>query len=245
MPGNTSDWTRRTLLKSGIAAAAAAITPEMALASSSDAPIASAVDDASACSTTSSRERLLLDFNWRFQLGNAADLQRDFNYGKLAREGTFAKSGRAGAVTYVNFDDSAWRTIDLPHDWAVELAFQSTPAVISEHGAKPLGREFPDTSVGWYRRTIALAPTDAGKRISIEFDGVFRQADVFFNGFYLGTNFSGYAPFRFDVTDFLAYGAKNAIAVRVDASAGEGWFYEGAGLYRHVWMLKTNALHLE
>jgi beta-galactosidase len=244
MPGNTSDWTRRTLLKSGIAAAAAAITPEMALASSSDAPIASAVDDASACSTTSSRERLLLDFNWRFQLGNAADLQRDFNYGKLAREGTFAKSGRAGAVTYVNFDDSAWRTIDLPHDWAVELAFQSTPAVISEHGAKPLGREFPDTSVGWYRRTIALAPTDAGKRISIEFDGVFRQADVFFNGFYLGTNFSGYAPFRFDVTDFATPGGKNVLTLRVDASMSESWYYEGAGIYRHVWLVKTAPVHL-
>ncbi|HEV2620252.1 MAG TPA: beta-galactosidase GalA, partial [Acidobacteriaceae bacterium] len=197
-----------------------------------------------ALSTASSRERLLLDFNWRFQLGNAADLQRDFNYGKLAREGTFAKAGRAGAVTYVNFDDSAWRKIDLPHDWAVELPFQSTPALISEHGAKPLGRDFPDSSIGWYRRTIPFDPTDAGKRISIEFDGVFRQADVFFNGFYLGTNFSGYAPFRFEVTDFTTPGQKNVLTLRVDASMSESWYYEGAGIYRHVWLVKTSPVHM-
>ena len=244
MPRNTSDWTRRTLLKSGIAAAAAAITPEMALASSGDAAIVAAVDEGSPHHTASYRERLLLDSNWRFQLGNAGDVQRDFNYGKLAREGTFAKAGRAGVVTYANFDDSAWRTIDLPHDWAVELPFQTTPAVISEHGAKPLGREFPNTSIGWYRRTIPLAPDDAGKRISIEFDGVFRQADVFFNGFYLGTNFSGYAPFRFDVTDFATPGAKNVLTLRVDASMSESWYYEGAGIYRHVWLVKTAPVHL-
>jgi len=244
MTRKTSDWTRRTLLKSGMAAAAAAITPDMARASSSEPAIGAAVDDASALNTNSSRERLLLDFNWRFQLGNARDIQGDFNFGRLAREGTFAKSGRAGAVTYANFDDSAWRTIDLPHDWAVELPFESAPAVISEHGAKPLGLDFPDTSVGWYRRTIALAPSDAGKRISIEFDGVFRQAAVFFNGFYLGTNFSGYAPFRFDITDFATPGQKNILTLRVDASMSESWYYEGAGIYRHVWLVKTAPVHL-
>jgi len=244
MTRKTSDWTRRTLLKSGMAAAAAAITPDMARASSSEPAIGAAVDDASALNTNSSRERLLLDFNWRFQLGNARDIQGDFNFGRLAREGTFAKSGRAGAVTYANFDDSAWRTIDLPHDWAVELPFESAPAMISEHGAKPLGRDFPDTSVGWYRRTIALAPSDAGKRITIEFDGVFRQAAVFFNGFYLGTNFSGYAPFRFDITDFATPGQKNILTLRVDASMSESWYYEGAGIYRHVWLVKTAPVHL-
>ena len=244
MSRSTPDWTRRTLLKSGIAAAAAAITPDMAGASSSGAAVGGAVDDGSTLNTASSRERLLLDFNWRFQLGNAGDVQRDFNFGKLAREGSFAKAGRAGAATYTKFDDSAWRTIDLPHDWGVELPFQSSPTVISEHGAKPLGREFPDTSIGWYRRIIALAPTDAGKRIFIEFDGVFRQAAVFFNGFYLGTNFSGYAPFSFDVTDFATPGEKNILALRVDASMSESWYYEGAGIYRHVWLVKTAPVHL-
>jgi beta-galactosidase len=244
MARNISDWTRRTLLKSGIAAAALAITPEMAHASSSDTTSGGAADGDPTRTTALSRERLLLDFNWRFQLGNARDVQRDFNYGELAREGTFAKSGRAGRVTSANFDDGAWRSIDLPHDWAVELPYQNTPSLISEHGAKPLGRDFPDTSIGWYRRTIVLAPTDAGKRISIEFDGVFREAAVFFNGFYLGTNFSGYAPFRFDVTDFATPGEKNILTLRVDASMSESWYYEGAGIYRHVWLVKTAPIHL-
>ena len=247
MPQHNPIWTRRALLKSGIAATATVITPELAFASSkgevADDP--SYQETASTHTPTgSSRERLLLDFNWRFHLGSACDVERDFNFGKLAREATFAKSGRAGAVTYQKFDDSAWRSIDLPHDWGVELPFQSTPPLLSDHGAKPLGRDYPETSIGWYRRTITLAPTDAGKRISIEFDGVFREAAVFFNGFYLGTNFSGYAPFSFDVTDFANPGEKNILTLRVDASMSESWYYEGAGIYRHVWLVKTAPVHL-
>ena len=83
-----------------------------------------------------------------------------------------------------------------------------------------------------------------GRRIWVEFDGAFRDVLVFVNGCFIGRNDNGYAPFRFDLTDFLAYGAKNYIVVRVDASFGDGWFYEGAGIYRHVWLTKTDALHL-
>jgi beta-galactosidase len=240
-------WTRRALLKSGIAATATAITPDIALASAPGEVADPPVSHEPAATDTilaSPRERLLLDFNWRFQLGDAGDVEKDFTFGKLAREATFAKSGRAGAVTYLKFDDSTWRPIDLPHDWGVELPFQSTPPLLSDHGAKPLGRDFPATSIGWYRRTITLDSTDADKRISIEFDGVFREAAVFFNGFYLGTNFSGYAPFSFDVTDFANPGAKNILTVRVDASMSESWYYEGAGIYRHVWLVKTASIHL-
>ena len=82
------------------------------------------------------------------------------------------------------------------------------------------------------------------ERIALEFDGVFRQAMVVFNGHYLGENMSGYAPFRFDVTDWADCGGKNAIAVRVDATLGEGWFYEGPGIYRHVWLTKTDPVHV-
>src|SRR6202044_1246099 len=67
---------------------------------------------------------------------------------------------------------------------------------------------------------------------------------IFVNGCFIGRNDNGYTPFRFDLTDFLLYGGKNFVVVRVDASFGDGWFYEGAGIYRHVWLTKTDSLHL-
>jgi beta-galactosidase len=98
--------------------------------------------------------------------------------------------------------------------------------------------------VGWYRREFEIPVSDLGRRISVEFDGAFRDVLVFVNGCFIGRNNNGYAPFSFDLTDFLTYGKKNYITVRVDASFGDGWFYEGAGIYRHVWLTKTDALHL-
>jgi beta-galactosidase len=189
------------------------------------------------------RERLLMDFGWRFHPGHAADPSKDFGYGAMDRELLFAKSGDFPPVTQLDFDDSAWRAVDLPHDWAVELPFKDTPE-LADHGGKPLGRNYPETSVGWYRRVFTLAASDAEKRISVEFDGVFRNATVTLNGYFLGENLSGYAPFRFDVNDFANFGGKNVLTLRADATLGEGWFYEGAGIYRHVWLTKTGPLHL-
>ena len=150
----------------------------------------------------------------------------------------------------------SWRALNLPHDWAVELPFvhddeedtyhgNDPDYKLMSHGYKPLGRRFPDTSIGWYRREFDIPSTDQGRRISVEFDGAFRDSLVFVNGCFVGRNNSGYTPFSFDITDFVAIGAKNCIVVRVDASLGDGWFYEGAGIYRHVWLTKTDALHLE
>src|SRR5262249_20868363 len=136
------------------------------------------------------------------------------------------------------------KSVDLRHDWAVDLPFQNAPTFLTHHGAKPLGREYPETSIGWYRRVFDLPSSDSGKRLRIEFNGAFRNAMVIFNGHYLGENFSGYAPFSFDVTDFANFGEKNVLAVRVDATLGEGWFYEGAGIYPHVWLTKTDPLHV-
>jgi beta-galactosidase len=115
---------------------------------------------------------------------------------------------------------------------------------LESHGFKPLGRRYPETSVGWYRREFDIPESDQGGRISVEFDGAFRDVIVFVNGCFIGRNNNGYAPFRFDLTDFLRYGKKNHIVARVDAGFGDGWFYEGAGIYRHVWLTKTDALHL-
>jgi beta-galactosidase len=186
------------------------------------------------------RERLLFDFGWRFTLGNGADPAKDLGFGM--GEGDFAKTGEF-EFAKSKFDDSKWRELNLPHDWAIELPFVRDEEQKS-HGYKPLGRRYPDTSVGWYRRVFEVPESDRGRRVSIEFDGVFRSVLVFVNGCFVGRNDNGYVPFRFDLTDFLAIGAKNFIVVRVDASFGDGWFYEGAGIYRHVWLTKTDVLHL-
>jgi beta-galactosidase len=239
-------WTRRDLLKAGLAASAGAVSSTaLPLPKTTDVSgeAASFVAPPTDAPSSSPRERLLLDFGWRFQLGHADDPQSDFGYGVRRRESAFAKSGNFLPVCGLRFDDSAWKGVDLPHDWAVELPFKNDP-LLPHHGAKPLGREYPETSIGWYRRVFDIPASDAGKRIIVDFDGVFRHAIVMFNGHYIGENFSGYAPFRFDLTDFANIGDKNVLTVRVDATLGEGWFYEGAGIYRHVWLTKTAPLHV-
>jgi beta-galactosidase len=172
--------------------------------------------------------------------GHGSDPARDLGFGN--GQGDFAKTGDF-AFAKAKFDDSKWRALNLPHDWAVELPFVRDEEQKS-HGYKPLGRRYPETSVGWYRREFEIPASDLGRRIAVEFDGAFRDVLIFVNGCFIGRNDNGYAPFRFDLTDFLNYGAKNYIVARVDASFGDGWFYEGAGIYRHVWLTKTDALHL-
>ena len=189
------------------------------------------------------RERLLLDFGWRFHLGNANDPAKDFNFG-LGRTGTFQKTGNFLPAGNLAFDDNDWNAIDLPHDWAIELPFENDPALASK-GFYPLGRTYPATSVGWYRRVFEIHAADAGKRFTIEFDGSYRETMVVFNGFYIGRHSGGYDPFSFDVTDFVIPGGKNVLLVRVDATSSDGWFYEGAGIYRHVWLVKTNPVHVK
>lgn len=191
------------------------------------------------------RERLLADFGWKFHLGHANDPAKDFGYGRS--EGAFAKAnsfiGGRGSVTQPSFDAAGWMDVDLPHDWAVDLPFVDDRELVG-HGCKPLGRAYPETSIGWYRRTFDIPASDLGRRIALQFDGVFRDAIVILNNHYVGRNLSGYAPFRFDVTDLVNYGAANALVLRLDATEGEGWFYEGAGIYRHVWLEKTSPVHI-
>lgn len=189
------------------------------------------------------RERLLLDFGWRFHFGNADDAAKDFGFG-YDRTGNFQKTGNFIGASALAFDDSDWRPLDLPHDWAVELPFHEDPALTSK-GSYPLGRSYPETSVGWYRRVFDLPATDAGKRIFIEFDGAYRNTMVVLNGFYIGQHAGGYDPFSFDVTDFATPGSPNVLLARVDATLSDGWFYEGAGLYRHVWLVKTHPVHVK
>jgi len=190
---------------------------------------------------SSPREHLLMDFGWRFALGHSYDTEQDFDHGR-SYFSYFAKTGYGDEPADKDFDDRAWRILDLPHDWCVELPFDSTGG--HSHGYKAIGINFPENSVGWYRKKFIIPEDDFGKRISIEFDGVFRNSIVWINGFYLGTEHSGYTGFRYDISDYLNYGGENVVSVRVDATKEEGWFYEGAGIYRHVWLTKTSQLHI-
>lgn len=189
----------------------------------------------------SDRELILIDKDWRFSLGHLYDTQKDFGHA----EGYFsylAKTGFGDGPAANGFDDRAWRKIDLPHDWAVEQPFSEKASY--SHGFKAAGKGFPDKSIGWYRKKINISQSDQGKIISLKFDGVFRNSKVFFNGYFLGTEESGYNGFQYDVTAYVNYGGENTIVVRADASMEEGWFYEGAGIYRHVYLQKTNPLHV-
>lgn len=201
-----------------------------------------------------SRERILLDDGWRFHLGHAADVERDFGFGRDQR--SFAKAGVTSPATLAGFDDSQWSAIRVPHDWVTELPYappQTAAAAdgaadradaVAAHGFKAIGRDFPANSVGWYRIILPIVAADRGRRVRVEFDGVFRDARVFVNGYEVAQNASGYAPFGVDITDFLDMAAPNCLALRVDASLGEGWFYEGAGIYRHVHLVKTAPVHV-
>ena len=236
-----TEWTRREVLTSAIALpAASALRVEGAQA----APTASAPERPTTPdgSGPGQRERLLLDFGWRFHFGHAHDPKKDLGFGGASAG--FQKTGNFLAPGQPAFDDSDWTPVDLPHDWAIGLPFTNDPQLANK-GSYPLGRDYPETSVGWYRRVFDLPATDAGRRISLEFDGVYREALVVFNGYYIGQHGGGYDPFSFDVTDFARPGARNVALVRVDATLSDGWFYEGAGIYRHTWLVKTSPVRLK
>ena len=193
--------------------------------------------------TNSPREKLLMDGGWRFAFGHATDPAKDFDPAPASEMFNYlTKVGNGRGAAAARFDDSGWRQLNLPHDWAVEAPFDGRGS--SSHGYKAIGKNFPERSVGWYRKSFTIPASDLGRRISVDFDGAFRDSQVWVNGFYLGREASGYLPFSYDLSDYLNYGGNNTISVRVDATLEEGWFYEGAGIYRHVWLTKTAPLHV-
>jgi beta-galactosidase len=241
---------RRDMLKAGLLAPAVAAAHGLgpigaaAIQAAQKEPASLPIGEATGSAKPGAgRERLLLDFGWRFHFGNANDAAKDLGFG-AGQSGNFQKTGNFIAASSLGFDDGDWRAVDLPHDWAIELPFVNDPALTSK-GFYPLGRNYPETSVGWYRRVFEIPAADAGKRITIEFDGAYRETMVVFNGFYIGRHSGGYDPFQFDVTDFVYPGQKNVLLVRVDATLSDGWFFEGAGIYRHVWLVKTPPVHVK
>lgn len=220
--------------------------------------------------TASPRGHFLLDSGWRFQLGDPPDVTTNVtwypeipdlakldpyevgsatntdseSYMETIRIDPIAShAGENVSFVETNYDDSAWRSVDLPHDWAVELPFSSSAD--GGHGFKSgfSGYTSPNT-IAWYRHTFTLPAGYASQALWLEFDGVYRNCLVWLNGHILGRNVSGYSSFYFDATPYANPGGTNVLVVRVDASRFEGWFYEGAGIYRHVWLTTENPVHV-
>lgn len=172
------------------------------------------------------------DQDWKFSLGHT-DPARDFGRGTeyftyLAKAASIHNEGPYA----VDFDDSAWQEVTLPHDWVVDLPF--APEASKSHGYKTVGWKYPQCSVGWYRKHFTVPVTD--QPVYVRFDGIFRDSNLWVNGFWLGGEPSGYAPQRYAITEYLNPGGDNVICVRADASFEEGWFYEGGGIYRHAYL---------
>jgi beta-galactosidase len=188
-----------------------------------------------------SRERISINDNWRFALGHATDVTIDFNHG-TGYFSYLAKTGFGDGPAAANFDDRSWRNVTIPHDWAVEMPFD--PNASHSHGYKAVGPKFPQNSVGWYRQHFTVPQSDLGRRIRVEFEGIQRSSRVFINGFLVGEEIYGNLGQSYDISAYLNYGGENVISVRADVYTEAGWYYEGAGIYRHAYLVKTSPVHV-
>jgi beta-galactosidase len=134
-----------------------------------------------------------------------------------------------------NFDDSQWRHIDVPNDYVQEGTYE--PHNVRNHGYLPF-------KPAWYRKHFTIPASDHGKILRLDFDGVFRNSQVWLNGRFLGQHPSGYTPFSYDITQIAKAGAENILAVRVDPRQFEGWWNEGGGIYRHVRLTVLPLVHV-
>jgi len=141
-----------------------------------------------------------------------------------------------GAPQSPAFDDSAWRKLDVPHDWAIEGPFR--------YDLPGNTGKLPWQGIGWYRKHFTVSAADAGKRIGVEFDGAMANAQVWLNGEYVGGWPYGYQGFRLDLTDKIKFGAENVLAVRLDTEQWGSRWYPGAGIYRNVRLVKTEQVHV-
>ena len=169
-----------------------------------------------AASTPPLRQQTLLDADWSFHLGDFSDNQ----------------------PVAPGYDDGQWQSVNVPHDYVLEgtYAFSTNKAV--------RGHSYLPYKVAWYRKHLVIPATDQGKILRLDFDGVFRDSQVWLNGQFLGRHPSGYTPFSYDITSIAKPGAENVITVRVDPSQWEGWWYEGGGIYRHVHLTALAPVHV-
>ncbi len=168
--------------------------------------------------------RILMAEGWRFHEGDILPPRpqtHDETYDSV-------KAGVAAGAAAPGYDDSGWQTVTLPHDWASFQPFVESANV--SQGYRPRG-------IGWYRRAFRLDPSQRGRKLELQFGAIATNATIWVNGNVVAHNWSGYNSVYVDLTPFALYGdTANVIAIRVDADVMEGWWYEGAGLYRHVWL---------
>lgn len=174
-----------------------------------------------------------MDQGWRFSPVDYSVLPDDINHDTVYN---YAKGGGARGPAESSYDDSNWQAVTLPHDWMVERAFRADTVI--NHGAKERG-------AGWYRLRFCLEEEDRDKHLILEFEGMSANAEIYLNGMLLKRSFSGYNGFYVDITPMAHYGiTPNILAIHIDATAWEGWWYEGAGIYRHVWLHKKAQTHI-
>ncbi|RKR79923.1 beta-galactosidase [Mucilaginibacter gracilis] len=177
-------------------------------------------------------QKLSLDQGWLFHMGDIA-----FPVIKGHSESYMnAKAGNAPGPAAPGYDDRSWRKVTLPHDWSVETSFDQNENI--SQGYRMRG-------MGWYRRYFKLNTDDRGKHLELQFDGVATHCTVWINGTVVHRNWSGYTSFYIDITALAKYGDEiNTVAVQVNAVDQEGWWYEGAGIYRHTWLVKHAPAHI-
>ena len=209
--------------------------------------------DAVCANTSMVRERININRDWRYQIDDPDGAGTALHYSQLkpyllpcANDFIiFGKryqrpEGNPGEnIAYVksDFDDSEWRHLNLPHDWAIEGPFN-----IDYNGSTG---KLPYWGIRWYRKTLELSQDDAGKQIYLDIDGAMSYASVWCNGQYVGGWPYGYASFRLDLTPYIKAGQKNVLAIRLDNPDDTSRWYPGSGIYRNVWLVKTSPVHVE
>jgi len=179
------------------------------------------------------RERLSMDYGWKFHLGDIIPTKPNWH---LDTYFATKAGGALGAAAHF-FDDSAWRELDIPHDWAIEMPYDETENI--NHGFKPRG-------IAWYRKTFKLPEELKDRQLYLEFGSVLTHCEVWVNGQPMHRNHCGYTGFIIDITSMANFGSLiNTAAVRVDAEAFEAWSYEGAGINRHIDLHITDKLHIK
>jgi beta-galactosidase len=164
-------------------------------------------------------QSILFDNNWRFHRGGAQSAE------------------------IPTFDDSNWRVVDLPHDWSIE-DLPGTNSPFDSNAISQVSTGFTTGGTGWYRKTFTIPVNLKGKRIHIQFDGVYMNSDFWLNGEMMGTHPYGYTSFWFDITDKIRFGENNIIAVQVKNEGVNSRWYSGSGIYRHVWLNTMDPVHL-
>ncbi len=176
------------------------------------------------------------NFGWKFYKGDFEKKNLDVFASSHYQEPQWLKAGNNGAALK-NLDDSDWESIHLPHDFVIETSEFTSEEVPHVGSLKK--------DIVWYRKTFELPKESVGKRVFIEFDGVFRDSQVWCNGHFMGRHLGGYMGFTYELTEVINQDGANTIAVCVDARGYEGWWYEGGGIYRDVHLFTTERVRIE